>query len=695
MDDKSVQHRVFVLVGVIVTLMALFTLRLVYLQVIEGDDLRAQAERTTAYKFNVTAARGEIVDRYGRSLATNETAYSVVLNQLMMGEADLNNTLMQLVEILQASGEEWNDTMLISMPDGEGHYHYTSDGSAGDENRLATLKEMMERQQYTTADEIMAVIVEEYELEEYSPVWQRILGGIRYQMRLEEFGRNNNFTLASGVSMRTVATVEERSMALHGVQIMEIASRTYPDGTVLPHVLGNVGKILREQWKVMDENGNYSYPLKEAGYKMSDLIGRDGLEKVYEDRLRGSDGQLQIVVDSNGNMQEGEMLVQPKPGDTLRTTIDLDFQKRVDEALEQNILLLQQTKREHEGQETNAGTVVVLDVKDNGILALSNYPSYDLNLYSTNYSEYAGNELQPLFNRALQGQYTPGSTFKPAVALAALANGTVTPDETVRCVSPRIYTYYAPTYTPRCAGFGHSGDIDMITGIAHSCNLYFYDVGRRVGVDKYNEMAEDLGLGVKTGVELGEAAGHLTSKEDENYTNGLEIQAAIGQGNTMVTPVQLATYASTIANKGVRYRTHLVSGFLDTNTGEIIENMAPVVEADIGNDAGVFDVVEQGMVGMAQSNGRLSSFPYQLAAKTGSPQRAETYTNGAGARVNYVNSCMIAYGPVDDPEIAVAIILEYGGGGSNAAQLALDIFNAYYFEKTSSMQPTQESVLLP
>lgn len=695
MDDKTIRNRVAILIAIIVTVMGLFFLRLVYLQIIQGDELREQAERTTAYKFSVTAARGEIVDRYGHSLATNETGYSVVLNQLMMGQADLNDTLVQLVGILQASGESWNDTMLISMPDENGNYSFTAVQTAADEGHLATLKDTMHLQQYASANEVMARIVEEYELQDFEPKWQRILGGIRYQMTLEEFGRNNNFTLATGVSMRTVATVEERSMALHGVQIMETASRTYPDGTVMPHVLGNVGKILREQWKVLGDDGDYSYPLKQKGYKMSDLIGRSGLEKVYEDRLRGQEGELQIVVDSDGVMQGVETLREPRPGDTLMTTINLDFQKRVDEALEQNIKLLQQTKREHDGKETNAGTVVVLDVKNNGILALSNYPNYDLNQYTTQYSAYASDPLQPLFNRALQGQYTPGSTFKPAVALAALINGTVAPQDTVRCESPRIYNYYAPTYTPRCAGFGHSGDINAIQAIAHSCNLYFYDVGRRVGIEKYDEMANKLGLGIKTGVELGEAVGHLTDKEDKNYTNGLEIQAAIGQGNTMVTPIQMATYASTIANNGVRYRTHLVSGFLDTNTGEIIEQVQPVVEERIEDPVGAFDIVEQGMIGMAQGDRRLSSFPYQLAAKTGSPQRAETYITGNGQRVNYLNSAMIAYGPVDDPEIAVAIILEYGGGGANASQLALDIFNAYYFEKSSSMQPSVEGVLLP
>lgn len=693
MEDKATRRRVFALMGVSVAVLLLFVLRLVYLQLVRGEELLNEAESTTSYLFNITAARGEIVDRYGRSLASNTTGYNVVLNKLMLGSADLNDTIRQLVSILQASSESWNDTLLISYPDAAGSYVFTADASENAQSRLSTLKEAMSLQQYATADEVMAAIVRRFELEEYAPIWQRILGGVRYQMMLEEFSSSNNFTFATDVSIKTMATIREQSLTLDGVQIVETAQRSYPDGTILPHVLGSVGSILREQWRVTDENGAVSYPLREQGYRMSDLIGQAGLEKVYESRLRGSDGRMEIIRDANGEIQSNAVIIEPRPGETLMLTANLDFQKRVDEALEARILQMQQTLPAGGGREVNAGAVVVLDIKDNGILAMSNYPSYDLNLYSEQYSAYSQNEGLPLFNRALQGQYTPGSTFKPAVALAALTAGIVTPADKVQCTG--TYTYYAPTYTPGCLMY-HRGvtNVDLNTALQHSCNIYFYDVGRRVGIENYDRMANDLGLGVRTGVETNEASGRLTRKEDDNYTVGLEIQAAIGQGNTMVTPVQLATYASTIANNGTRWRTHLVAGFCDTNTGEIVERVQPVVEAQIEDPNGAFAAVQRGMVSAAQSNGVLAGYAYPLAVKTGSPQRSESYLNGT-RRTYYTNTVMIAYGPVDDPEIAVAIVLEYGGGGSNAAPLLVDIFNAYYFDKTSSLQPTQEGMLLP
>lgn len=693
MEEKTTRRRVFALMGISAVVLLLFVLRLVYLQLVKGEELLGEAESTTSYLFNITAARGEIVDRYGRSLASNATGYNVVLNKLMLGETDLNETVRQLVGILQASSESWNDTLLISYPDSSGGYAFTADGSEAAQSRLSTLKTAMKLQQYATADEVMAAIVREFELEDYAPIWQRVLGGVRYQMMLEEFSSSNNFTFATDVSAKTVATIREQSLTLDGVQIIETARRSYPDGTVLPHVLGSVGSILREQWRVTDENGAVSYPLRDKGYKMSDLIGQAGLEKVYEDRLRGSDGRMEIVRDSSGVIQSNAVIVEPKPGETLMLTVNLDFQKRVDEALEANILRMQQTLLPGQGQETNAGAVVVLDLTDNGILAMSNYPNYDLNLYNEQYSAYSADPGLPLFNRALQGQYTPGSTFKPAVALAALTGGIVTPQDTVECTG--TYMYYAPTYTPGCLRY-HRGvtNVDLNTALEYSCNIYFYDVGRRVGIDRYDAMANDLGLGVRTGVEINEAAGRLTHKEDENYTVGLEIQAAIGQGNTMVTPVQLATYASTIANNGTRWRTHLVAGFCDTNTGEIIEKTQPEIEAQIEDTVGAFAAVQQGMVSAAKTSSVLAGYAYPLAVKTGSPQRSEWYTSG-GQRTYYTNTVMVAYGPVDDPEIAVAIVLEYGGGGANAAPLLVDIFNAYYFDKTSSLQPTGEGVLLP
>ena len=334
MNEKQVRIRIYILIGFLCVVLCAFLLRLVQWQLIDGESYLARAESTSTYAFSATAARGEIVDCYGRSLATNETVYQIELNQLMMGDADLNEIIRQLIEILAASGEEWNDTMLISEPDESGRYTFTNEpGNA-----------------------IQAAL------------WQRRIAGVRYQMTLEEFSVRNNFVFASDIGLTTMATIKERSMSLPGVQVLETSRRSYPDGTILPHILGSVGAITAEQWKVEDEDGNVSYPLRDAGYAMNDLIGQSGLEKVYEEELRGTDGTTEIVV-GDGEIQEIRTGVAPTPGKTVMLTINREFQKRVDEALERHILTMQQTKGENAGKECNAGAVVVIDVKTGGILA--------------------------------------------------------------------------------------------------------------------------------------------------------------------------------------------------------------------------------------------------------------------------------------------------------------------------------------
>ena len=310
--------------------------------------------------------------------------------------------------------------------------------------------------------------------------------------------------------------------------------------------------------------------------------------------------------------------------------------------------------------------------------------------YSTQYAEYSANPGLPLYNRALQGLYTPGSTYKPSVAIAALLSGVIDRSSTVNCTG--VYNYYKD-YHPRCTQHGHSGNVDVVTALKWSCNIFFYDVGRRTTSDVYDSYAYRLGLGVPTGVEVSESTGRLTTKEDSNYTDSLEIQAAIGQGNTVVTPVQLATYAATIANKGVRYRTHFVKALLDTNTGEVLEETQPEIVDVIEDDKGAFDTVEEGMVGVSQTIAELANYPYTIACKTGTPQRSDGYKVGNTTKY-YTNSTMIAYGPVEDPQIAVGIVVEYGGGGSRTGELVTDIFNAYFFERSNSMTPVQEGQLL-
>ena len=674
-ERKTAIRRMRVLVAAACSLMLLYGLRLIFLQLVNGEDFKSQATNTTDYKFTVTAARGDIVDSRGERIATSVTGYNVVLNKLLMGDEDLDGMLQKIVELLRANGESWNDTLLISQPDAAGNYTFTvEEGSTKDQKALAAMKDNLGLQQYATANDVMEKLVEDYDLASYPLSWQRTLGGIHYEMQLQAFSNVNNFIMAENVSEATVATIKEHSLSLPGVEIVETSTRSYEQSTVLPHVLGRVGKITAEKWKVTDENGQTTYPLREKGYNMNDIIGISGLESAYEDELRGKDGVETITRNSDGVIVDTALTTVPEPGHTVQLTIDSRFQKAVDKALAENIDMINRVYNTG-SMKAAAGAAVVLDVKDGSVLAASNYPSFDQNLYATQYSEYSADESLPLFNRALQGLYTPGSTFKPAVAIAALDTGLINRYSTVNCT--RVYTYYKD-YRPKCTQHGHgNGPIDVVNAIKWSCNVFFYDVGRRLTSDVYDAYAYKLGLGQRTGVEVSEAVGHLTSKNDSNYMESLDIQAAIGQGNTVVTPVQLATYAATIANRGTRYRTHFVKAILDSNTGEVLQETQPEVMDVIEDKGETFDLIQQGMIGVSQTISALANYPYTIACKTGTPQRSEGYYSGSSYR-HYTNTTMIAYGPTEDAQIAIGIVVEYGGGGARAGNLMADIFNAYF-----------------
>ena len=680
-ERKTAVRRMMLLIAAAAVIIGLYGFRLIFLQLVNGDSFTAQATNTTDYKFTVTAARGDIVDSKGERIASSTTGYSVVLNKLLMGDEDLDTMLQKIVGLLGKNGESWNDSLLIGQPDAEGHYEFTAaSDNAAEQKALAAMKDNLGLQQYATADDVMEKLVEDYDLADFSLYWQRVLSGIHYEMQLQAFSNVNNFVMAENVSEATVATIKENSLSLPGVEIVETSTRSYEQGTVLPHVLGRVGKITAEKWKVTDENGQVTYPLKEKGYNMNDIIGISGLESAYEDELRGKDGVETITRNSDGVIVNTALTTVPEPGHTVQLTIDSEFQKAVDQALAKNVEWIKNTYAD--SKQANAGAVVVIDVKTGGVLAASNYPSFDQNLYAAQYNEYSADENMPLFNRALQGLYTPGSTYKPSVAVAGLDTGLLNRNSTVNCT--RVYTYYKD-YRPRCAQHGHgNGPIDVINAIKWSCNIFFYDVGRRLTSDVYDAYAYKLGLGQRTGVEVSEALGHLTTKNDSNYTESLDIQAAIGQGNTAVTPIQLATYAATLANRGTRYRTHFVKAILDSNTGETLEETQPEV-MDVVEDKGeTFDLVREGMKGVAQTIPALAGYPYTIACKTGSPHRSEGYYVGSTYK-HYTNAAMIAYGPAEDPEIAIGVVVEYGGAGARTGQLVADIFNAYYAMKDGTL----------
>ena len=466
--------------------------------------------------------------------------------------------------------------------------------------------------------------------------------------------------VAQGVGSDVLTSFYKADLVQSGaVRAAARGVRTWPNGTLLPHALGFTGPITAEQWPTA----------RRRGLAMDAVIGQSGLEAAYDDLLRGQDGRVLVNTGFDGAVRRTVPLREAAPGATLVLTVDSALQKELQNALLFQIEVLHTTKAAGAGRECRAGAAVVVDVQTGGILAAASVPGFDLNRYRADYAALSADAAAPLLDRVCQGLYAPGSAFKPAVAAAALTAG-IDPAATVNCTGR--YGFYSG-YQPGCLQYGHGGPVDLRTALEYSCNIFFYDVGRRLGVDVFSAMARQLGLATPTGVEIAEAQGRLTWSSDENYQAGLTLMAAIGQGNTAVTPLQLAAYAAALANFGQRPALHFADRAVNAATGETVWQYAPTFTTVPGGE-GVFGPIRDGMKRMARATRVLREAPVACAAKTGSPQLADTLPGGG----HYVNSVLIGYAPADDPQIAMAVVLEYGGGGSNAAPILRAVLDAVF-----------------
>ncbi len=655
--NKTVKNRVIILSVAVIVVMIIFFVRLLSLQLVNGEYYLDMMNKSTTRSQDIQVARGEIVDRNGELLTANRVSYNISFDRAFMPKAEQNPTILELTEIMKVEAVDWIDQLPIStaMP-----YTFLENR----ENDVVRLQNLLVVGNYTSAEDVFGWLVERYELEEYSEEDKRTLAGIRYTMEISGFNLSTPYTFAEDIPVNTAVLIKEQGYNLVGVDILETAVRYHPEGELLPHIIGRIGPIFAEELAQK----------KEEGYIATDLIGKEGVELLYEDELRGEDGQSSIVLDSDGNLVEFTQEVTPVPGNTVELTIDSDIQRVGYEALVNQIKYLNETAPEGQGKEANAGAVVAIDVKTGDVLASINYPTYDLNRYNEDYNEIISDPLNPMFNRALLGRYAPGSTYKPAVSIATLNEEIEDATSTVYC--GMVYTHY-DDYQPRCLGF--HGDINVQNALRVSCNIYYYDVGRRLGIDNINRYALDLGLGEKTGVELSEGSGILSSPEvaasvGDIWTDGRTISSAIGQGYNEFTPIQLANYTATIANRGERMDTNIIKSIYSYDMEEVIYERQPQVVVDMDYvDDEVFETVIDGMV-MASRPGGTASMVFgdyfvDVASKTGTPETAVE-----------PNSVFIAFAPADDPEIAIAVVIEKGWHGYTGAPVAKAIFDEYFMK---------------
>lgn len=666
---KQMLHRLLVLCGGAVLCGMVVAANLFSLQVIHGDEYKDEANHLYTYTSTIAASRGDILDRNGKTLVTNTTVYGLQITYAFWDKQNQNAIILKLVDMIQDDGEDatLNDSLPISTGIG-GSFSYTKDEDSSDFTSMQRFCEREGLSKEMDADSMIAALRERYEVaEEYSLREVRKIVGVRYQMEQEQFSMYNTFHLASGISMELVAAISEQHENYAGVEVVTTAERDIQTDSAA-NILGYVGPIFAEDWE----------KYRKEGYSMNARVGKTGVEQAFEEYLRGTDGERSIETDSRGNVVSEQETVQAQSGNNVVLTLDLDLQRVAERSLASRCRRIGTAR---------GGAAAVIDVKKGEILALANYPTYNLETFNQDYNDLSEDPLTPLLNRSIAGIYAPGSTFKICTAVAGLEEGVIGAD--TRIYDEGVYTYYR-SYQPRCwiyssTGRGHGWE--TVTGaIQDSCNYFFYETGRLLGGDRLESYAKQFGLGEYTGLELsGERKGRVAgptaraaAQENDSslrdWQGGDTLQAAIGQGDNAYTPLQLANYCAAIATGGTQYEAHLLRAVKAYDYSSTVFTKEAAVLNQIDAADSTWELVHQGMAKVTGEDGTAASvfqsYPIKVAGKSGTAQITGTEID---------NGVFISYAPYDDPQIAVCVVIEGGDSGNNVAPVVRDIYNAYFY----------------
>lgn len=696
MESKQFKLRVAVLLVLLCAMLVSFTYVLYDLQVVQGPKFAAQSQRKIVRTEAVEASRGDILDRYGRVLVDNLPSYNVSVNTSFMGDAR-NETLLNLIKISLKQGVVWTDTLPMTQAEpfafaldtattgSANNYRKYMDKlskAEGFQSSFLITAAMAETQDYTAysadAEAVIDFLRAQYKVDaSVSPEDGRLLVGVLYELalRTKEVSQSA-YVYAQDVDIDFITTVKENQLS--GVDFVATTVRQYRTDYAA-HILGRIGPIYSEEW------ANY----RDLGYSFNAYVGKEGVEQAFEQYLHGTPGVRSIETNKAGKVvgeswkvdsETGQELA-PVPGGNVMLTIDERLQAATEQSLAQCIPQLP-------SKEAKGGAVVVIDVNDGGVLSMASYPTYSLKTYGVDFSALSQDTvMKPLLNRATSEIYPPGSTFKMVTAVGALQEGIVTPS--TKILDTGVYKFYKD-YQPMCWKYrqyrGTHGPVNVSEAIRDSCNVFFFDVGRRLGISQLDRYARMFGLGEKTGLELPESAGviagpaHTEQVLGERWNEGSTLAAAIGQENNKFTPIQLANYVATLVNGGTHYATHLLKTVKSSDFGEVIYEYEPQVMDTIDIDPANLAAVKKGMLMVAQSSKYFKGLPFEVGAKTGSAQTTAESQSDA---------IYVCFAPYDDPQIAIAIVVEKGGSGGELGAIAEDILN-FYFSPDSTLESVQE-----
>lgn len=690
------------LVAMAVILLVLLTVYLVFLyklQIIKGEEYYNRSNEITTTTRTVTAARGNILDRYGRVLVSNKECYNLQIDtDKLFANEDPNAVILELVKMVQGFGDSYTDDLPIST---EPPFEYNENMTAIQRTMLNAYFKRQELDENSTAVELMSYMRTRYDIDNsYTAEEMRIIAGVRYSINVRYAVNTADYIFVEDASMGLISSIMEQKLA--GIEVDRAYVREYST-EYAAHILGYTGLMTQEEYE------RYSL----LNYANDAMVGKDGIEYAFESYLHGKDGEVEETRNAAGTILATEYIVEPEPGNHIYLTIDSVLQEQTERILASGVESLKKTYAQARAEAAGRGepydpefkdeitgaAAVVVDVRTGEPLAMASWPTYDVSTVVENYAELLETPNAPLFNRALMGAYAPGSTFKPCVAIAALTKGIINTEYKVKCEG--VFTKYAADgYAPECwiwaEGYTHPEE-NVTTAIRDSCNYFFYTIGNDLGVDDMGEFAHNFGLGVPTGIELVETTGNMSNRANHSDYTGTEwrigdtLQAAIGQSDSVFSPIQMAEYCATIANGGTRYSASILKAIRNYDYTEKLYEREPEVLSTVETADYNWAAVHEGMWlvlnDYINEKNVLEWYDCALkvAGKTGTAQKGENIQN---------DGLFMCYAPYDDPEVAIVVAVERGGAGTSVQFIARQIMDAYITIRGYSDTSEEEMCLL-
>lgn len=641
------------------------------LQIVKGQEYRKQSNTRLTRETTIKAARGNICDRNGNKLVSTKMEFNLELYKTKIDNKTLNQTILDMINILDKNEDTYIDNLPIKVEPFD---------FIGSDETIQSWKKTNKMQEDLSAEECFYKLKQKYEIIQENVQDARKIMGVRYEISSKGYSSTKTVELAKNISRTSMLEISEQNSNFPGINIITVPTVAYNSGTLASHILGTVGKITQPE---LEEKTNYD---------INDIIGKTGIQYVFEEYLRGKDGIKQIDMAVDGTVTDEYTEKEAVSGSDVILTIDANLQKVAEEALKDDIKKIA-SGGFAEKSNANAGAVVVMNIKSGEVLALASYPDYEPQLFvkgisTEKYNEYVNSTEKPLFNRAISGAYAPGSTFKMVTAIAGLETNKITPTEKINDIGvyPRGHHPVCWYYTSFHSGHGY---LNVSEAIKHSCNYFFYELGYRMGIDTLSKYASYFGLGRKTGIELqGEAVGDLATREKVEKQNkewylADTLSAAIGQSYNNFTPVQMAKYISMLVNGGNPIDVSIVKNIINIDGQEVSKqeinefvnkklNLQDEKVENLNMKKENIKAVLEGMRGVTSESGgtaysTFKNFEIEVGGKTGSAQTG-----------NGTNGWFVGFAPFDDPEIAVVVLVENGGHGGYTAEVAKKIIAEYF-----------------